>query len=191
MDRVICDICGKSFKNYNSFTTHKSDYHRGQKSTIRPLNVNIRPIEDKKPLDLHIYPTQEEQTFSEPDYLDQYLRERNNHYDAEDFEKYKKKMIRTVDERKKASSNKPYEKPDDEVAGPSGVKSSRCHICKIKLPSREAREAHLDAKHPSCEECGDRFYDHKEANKHYEIYHGPSKHPIICLICQKSFWKSS
>ena len=62
-------------------------------------------------------------------------------------------------------------------------------MCELELPGQEAREDHLDAKHPKCEECDDRFIDHDAENRHYETYHAPAEHPIICLICKKRFWR--
>ena len=199
VDRQNCPICGKQLTGIGGVKKHIKRQHPDNKLTIQTV-FHVLPIEDKKPLALHIYPKQEQgQTLDFPvketeDYLEQYLLERDNHYDTEDFEKYKNKMIRAKDVKKKAKDekNKPYEKPDDEVPGPSLVASvgtTRCHICKIKLPDREAREAHLNAKHPKCEECEDRFVDHDQANRHYETYHAPSKQPIICHVCQESFWK--
>ena len=178
MDRVPCDICGKSYRNDKSLATHKYSYHRNHKA-----KTIDSPTEDKETLALHIYPTQEDKPMdsSGKDYLDQYLEARNYRYDHEDFKKYKKKM--------KTRAEKKKDKPYDEPSTSGNVQSNQCRICKLQLPSQEALEDHVEAKHPKCDVCGYRFHDHDAANRHYETYHGSSKQPIICLICQKRFWK--
>ena len=153
VEKVICNICHKSYKNSQTVASHKYSYHRKTKVS-KPMKKDLLNL-----------PTKQENTRDSPEeknYLAQYLKERNNYFDQKDFNKYKEKMT-ARDKRKRDNPNE---------AGPSSNgKLFPCYICYIEFPTKEAREDHLDAKHPVCEYCNDRFVNHDQANTHYETFH--------------------
>ena len=184
MAPFVCDICHKNYSSKESLRTHKRRFHK----------------ETTEPLDLHIIPKQEDlgdpivKTEDEDYLVKQYLKERDNRYNHKDFLKYEAKMK----SRKKTRDKKPYQRPDD-MPGPSNAideleefkqeQKFQCDMCKLQLKSQLELEDHKDAKHPQCEECGERSLNHDRANEHHEIFHGPSKNPIICQLCGESFYR--
>ena len=73
--------------------------------------------EEEKHLDVHVVPTQEEEPAKEVNYLDRYLKERDNQFNSEDFAKYEKKM-KARDAKKR---NKPYMKARFQIHGFNSV----------------------------------------------------------------------
>ena len=82
MARLVCDICHKNYSSKDSLRVHKTRYHK----------------ETTEPLDLHIIPKQEDpgepivKTEDEDYLVKQYLKERDNRYNHNDFLKYEAKM---------------------------------------------------------------------------------------------------
>ena len=122
MARVPCELCPKTFLNKNSYRTHFTNYHKDT-ITKQPIDLHIQvaPIDNK--LDLHLH-----QAIEDP--LDKYLKDRNNRYDAKDFDNYLK-VMKSKD--KKSVKAEPYARPEEDgEGGPSSGnvgELSICHIC--------------------------------------------------------------
>jgi len=179
--RFPCPLCFQTLKSKDSLRGHvKRHEQKDNNSTIGPqfnqgVKPVVQPVVEKQDMDVH---RTQRGLPEEKNYLAQYLKERDNYYDSRDFDKYEAKM--------KARDDKRRENPAD----PSNSgQLLNCHICHLSFPNKEARDDHLDARHPKCEECEDRFIDHAQANKHYTTYH--DQQPLIqssqCPECSQSF----
>ena len=102
MNPSVCNICDRVFKNNNSLGSHKRSFHKIFRNSVSETTVFESPIEH--PIDLHIQAPESaidntlnlhfHQDTEDP--LDQYLKDRNNRYDAKDFDNYVKE-IKTKD----------------------------------------------------------------------------------------------
>jgi len=162
MARLTCGVCKRTFKTQKTLNAHNDSFHNKNTPTNPPTTIgDLIPLEEESNLTQRGLP-------EEKNYLAQYLKERDNYYDSTDFEKYEAKMKLRDDERR--------ENPDE--AGPSNDgQLLNCHICHLSFSNKEGRDDHLDARHPKCQECDDRFVDHAQANKHYTTYH--DQQPLI------------
>ena len=198
MARQDCPYCTKDLVDLKGLKRHIKAQHPELYDEYNSKRKTSQP--KVEPLDLHIIPNQEDpwdpivKTEDEDYLVKQYLKERDNRYNHKDFLKYEAKMK----SRKKTRDKKPYQRPDD-MPGPSNAideleefkqeQKFQCDMCKLQLKSQLELEDHKDAKHPQCEECGERSLNHDRANEHHEIFHGPSKNPIICQLCGESFYR--
>ena len=194
MNPSVCNICDRVFKNNNSLGSHKRSFHKIFRNSVSKTTVFESPIEH--PIDLHIQAPESaidntlnlhfHQDTEDP--LDQYLKDRNNRYDAKDFDNYVKE-IKTKDT--KSIKAEPYNKPEEsEEAGSSSgnVKvMSICHICDEEFSSEIARSEHMDRRHPICNICNDRFNTVDKLKRHFEIFHPPNVHALKCPTCEADF----
>ena len=84
---ILCDICGEKVETKSALYSHR---YRRHKDRTKSIELHIRTSEEPKvidtvPLDLHLH-----QAIEDP--LDKYLKDRNNRYDAKDFDNYLKEM---------------------------------------------------------------------------------------------------
>ena len=194
MNPSVCNICDRVFKNNNSLGSHKRSFHKIFRNSVSKTPVFESPIEH--PIDLHIQApeTAIDNTLNlnfhqdTEDPLDQYLKDRNNRYDAKDFDNYVKEM-KTKD--KKSIKAGPYNKPEErEEAGSSSGnvgEMSICHICDEEFSSQIARSEHMDRRHPMCNMCNDRFNTVDKLKRHFEIFHPPNVHALKCPTCEADF----
>ena len=180
MERVPCDICGKTSKNHKALYTHRYTYHSKKP---KPIDLHIQTVEasiDNK-LDLHLH-----QAIEDP--LDKYLKDRNNRYDAKDFDNYLKEM---KSKDKKSVKAEPYARPEEDgEGGPSSGnvgELSICHICDEEFSTQKARGEHMERKHPICKLCNDRFKSVDKLKHHFEIFHPPNAHALKCPTCDAKF----
>ena len=175
MARVPCELCPKTFLNKNSYRTHFTNYHKDT-ITKQPIDLHIQvaPIDNK--LDLHLH-----QVIEDP--LDKYLKDRNNRYDAKDFDNYLK-VMKSKD--KKSVKAEPYARPEEDgEGGPSSGnvgELSICHICDEEFSSQKARGEHMDRRHPLCSLCNDRFKSVDKLKHHFEIFHPPNVNPMKLVL---------
>ena len=195
MNQFVCDICPnpRVFKTKNSLGSHKRTFHgifknaRNHSATVSnnptekalDLHIQAAPIDNK--LDLHLH-----QAIEDP--LDKYLKDRNNRYDAKDFDNYLKEM---KTKNKKSVKAEPYARPEEEgEGGPSSGnvgELSICHICDEEFSTQKARGEHMDRRHPICKLCNDRFKSVDKLNHHFEIFHPPNVHALKCPTCDAKF----
>ena len=180
MERVPCDICGKTSKNHKALYTHRYTYHSKKP---KPIDLHIQTVEasiDNK-LDLHLH-----QAIEDP--LDKYLKDRNNRYDAKDFDNYLKEM---KSKDKKSVKAEPYARPEEDgEGGPSSGnvgELSICHICDEEFSTQKARGEHMERRHPICKLCNDRFKSVDKLKHHFEIFHPPNAHALKCPTCDAKF----
>ena len=180
MERVPCDICGKTSKNHKALYTHRYTYHSKKP---KPIDLHIQTVEasiDNK-LDLHLH-----QAIEDP--LDKYLKDRNNRYDAKDFDNYLK-VMKSKD--KKSVKAEPYARPEEDgEGGPSSGnvgELSICHICDEEFSTQKARGEHMERRHPICKLCNDRFKSVDKLKHHFEIFHPPNAHALKCPTCHAKF----
>ena len=197
MNQFVCDICPnpRVFKTKNSLGVHKRTFHgvfknaRDHSTTVsnnpteKALDLHIQTVEasiDNK-LDLHLH-----QVIEDP--LDKYLKDRNNRYDAKDFDNYLKKM-KTKD--RKSVKAEPYARPEEDgEGGPSSGnvgELSICHICDEEFSTQKARGEHMERRHPICKLCNDRFKSVDKLKHHFEIFHPPNVHALKCPTCDAKF----
>ena len=180
MARVPCELCPKTFLNKNSYRTHFTNYHKDT-ITKQPIDLHIQvaPIDNK--LDLHLH-----QAIEDP--LDKYLKDRNNRYDAKDFDNYLK-VMKSKD--KKSVKAEPYARPEEDgEGGPSSGnvgELSICHICDEEFSTQKARGEHMERRHPMCKLCNDRFKSVDKLKHHFEIFHPPNAHALKCPTCDAKF----
>ena len=180
MARVPCELCPKTFLNKNSYRTHFTNYHKDT-ITKQPIDLHIQvaPIDNK--LDLHLH-----QVIEDP--LDKYLKDRNNRYDAKDFDNYLKEM---KSKDKKSVKAEPYARPEEDgEGGPSSGnvgELSICHICDEEFSTQKARGEHMERRHPICKLCNDRFKSVDKLKNHFEIFHPPNAHALKCPTCDAKF----
>ena len=194
MNPSVCNICDRVFKNNNSLGSHKRSFHKIFRNSVSKTTVFESPIEH--PIDLHIQAPESaidntlnlhfHQDTEDP--LDQYLKDRNNRYDAKDFDNYVKE-IKTKDT--KSIKAEPYNKPEEsEEAGSSSGNvevMSICHICDEEFSSEIARSEHMDRRHPICNMCNDRFNTVDKLKRHFKIFHPPNVHALKCPTCEADF----
>ena len=180
MERVPCDICGKTSKNPKALYAHRYTYHSKKP---KPIDLHIQTVEapiDNK-LDLHLH-----QVIEDP--LDKYLKDRNNRYDAKDFDNYLKGM---KSKDKKSVKAEPYARPEEDgEGGPSSGnvgELSICHICDEEFSTQKARGEHMERRHPMCKLCNDRFKSVDKLKHHFEIFHPPNAHALKCPTCDAKF----
>ena len=180
MERVPCDICGKTSKNPKALYAHRYTYHSKKP---KPIDLHIQTDEASinNKLDLHLH-----QAIEDP--LDKYLKDRNNRYDAKDFDNYLKEM-KIKD--KKSGKAEPYARPEEEgEGGPSSGnvgELSICHICDEEFSTQKARGEHMERRHPICKLCNDRFKSVDKLKHHFEIFHPPNAHALKCPTCDAKF----
>ena len=210
--RVACDICHRTFKSKDSKRQHIKRQHKTVKrQSGEGIDLRIHPKTSNKivndhlvnnfespieyPIDLHIQAPEsatdntldfhfhQHTTSTESVILDKYLKDRNNRYDAKDFDNYLKEM-KTKD--KKYVKVEPYARPEEDgEGGPSGGnvgELSICHICDEEFSSQKARGEHMDRRHPLCSLCNDRFKSVDKLKHHFEIFHPPNVNPMKLVL---------
>ena len=180
---ILCDICGEKVESKSALYSHR---YRRHKDRTKSIELHIRTSEEPKvidtvPLDLHLH-----QAIEDP--LDKYLKDRNNRYNAKDFDNYLKKM-KTKD--KKSAKAEPYARPEEDgEGGPSSGnvgELSICHICDEEFSTQKARGEHMERRHPICKLCNDRFKSVDKLKHHFEIFHPPNAHALKCPTCDAKF----
>ena len=180
---ILCDICGEKVETKSALYSHR---YRRHKDRTKSIELHIRTSEEPKvidtvPLDLHLH-----QAIEDP--LDKYLKDRNNRYNAKDFDNYLKKM-KTKD--KKSAKAEPYARPEEDgEGGPSSGnvgELSICHICDEEFSTQKARGEHMERRHPICKLCNDRFKSVDKLKHHFEIFHPPNAHALKCPTCDAKF----